>query len=245
MREENAHYMMKHPELGTLVDGFITAVVTQKPTDLIKFGTNYFAALRNGSVAGLGPAPLVVAGPSGVGKGTLIGMLQKKFPDIFGFSVSHTTRLPRPGEEDGIHYNFVTKGEMDTMVKQDQFIEYANVHTAMYGTSKAAVDKVRSSGKICILDIDIQGVQNVKMSNLDCKYIFIEPPSIADLEARLRGRGTESEEKIQVRLANAAKELEYGNKSAGNFDANLVNNVLDQTFDELVNLLKKWYQNLK
>lgn len=110
--------------------------------------------------------------------------------------------------------------------------------------SIAAVESVQSAGKVCILDIDIRGVQNVKKSSLTPYYIFVAPPSQAILEQRLRGRGTEKEEDIQVRLANAAKELEYGMKE-GNFDKVLVNDDLAKTFELLATAVKAWYPHLK
>lgn len=187
--------------------------------------------------------PLVIAGPSGVGKGTIVKMLMEKYPSAFGFSVSHTTRAPRPGEENGVHYNFVKKEEMEAAISRGEFIEHASVHTNFYGTSIEAVEKVKSQGKVCILDIDIQGVQSVKKSSLTAKYLFISPPSMADLESRLRGRGTETEEKIQVRMSNATQEMEFGN-SPGNFDAIVVNNDLDECFAEIVGILGTWFPSL-
>ena len=184
--------------------------------------------------------PIVFAGPSGVGKGTLVKKLMDKFPKSFGFSVSHTTRAPRPGEEDGVHYNFVEKAAMEEEISKGLFIEYAHVHTNIYGTSIAAVEKVKSQGKICILDIDIQGVQSVKKSSLEAKYLFINPPSVEALEERLRGRGTETEEKIQVRLKNAIGELDFG-KGEGNFDASVTNDDLERCFNEIVTIINGWY----
>ena len=189
--------------------------------------------------------PLVICGPSGVGKGTLVKLLMDKFPAAFGFSVSHTTRAPRPGEEDGVHYNFVEKSIMQTAIDNNEFIEYANVHTNIYGTSFAAVDKVKAQGKVCILDIDTQGCQIVKNSNkLECKYLFISPPTEADLEKRLRGRGTETEDKIKVRLDNAVKELEYG-RCEGNFDALLINDDINACFEQLEKTIRGWYPDLQ
>ena len=98
-------------------------------------------------------------------------------------------------------------------------------------------------GKVCLLDIDVQGVENVKKSKLDCKYIFISPPSMENLEQRLRGRNTETEEKIQTRLHNAIKEMEYG-QIDGKFDANIVNNSVEVAFDDLVQKLNGWYPEL-
>jgi guanylate kinase len=130
----------------------------------------------------------VIAGPSGVGKGTLINMLLKKYPNIFGFSVSHTTRSPREGEVEGVSYYFTSKEKMQQEIEQGLFLEHANVHGNFYGTSKIAVKKVQEQEKICILDIDIQGVQQVKASGIQGKYLFISPPSMEELEQRLRGR---------------------------------------------------------
>ena len=93
-------------------------------------------------------SPIVICGPSGVGKGTLVKLLMDKFPSVFGFSVSHTTRSPRPGEEDGVHYNFVEKSVMQAAIDNNEFIEYAHVHTNIYGTSLAAVEKVKAQGKV-------------------------------------------------------------------------------------------------
>mmetsp|Transcript_8406 Transcript_8406/g.11993 ORF Transcript_8406/g.11993 Transcript_8406/m.11993 type:complete len:204 (-) Transcript_8406:110-721(-) len=188
--------------------------------------------------------PVVFAGPSGVGKGTLIEMLMKHFAgNQFGFSVSHTTRKPRVGEKDGIHYNFTTVEQMKSEIDDGKFIEFANVHGNYYGTSFEAVKSVQKEGKICVLDIDVQGVQIVKKSSLTPKYIFISPPSIEALESRLRGRGTEKEEDILKRLQNSKEELDYG-KGEGNFDRNFVNDDLTKTFSQLVTQFKEWYPHL-
>lgn len=187
--------------------------------------------------------PLVFCGPSGAGKGTLIDLLMKEYPDNqFGFSVSHTTRQPRPGEVDGVNYNFCTVDQMKGDIAAEKFVEYAEVHGKYYGTSIAAVETVQSSGKICILDIDVQGVQNVKKSALNPYYIFISPPSQEQLEMRLRGRGTESEEQIQTRLANAEKEMKFG--TSENFDLVLVNDNLKESFQRLSSVIREWYPNL-
>ncbi|CAB9521526.1 Guanylate kinase [Seminavis robusta] len=188
--------------------------------------------------------PVVVCGPSGVGKGTLIDMLMKRFPnEQLGFSVSHTTRPPREGEVDGKHYNFTTVEQIKKDIDAGKFIEYAEVHGKYYGTSIEAVESVQKDGKICILDIDVQGAEKVKKSSLEPIYIFIAPPSQEELEKRLRGRGTETEEAIKTRLGNAAKELEYG-RNAGNFDRIFVNADLKATFEDIASAFKEWYPHL-
>lgn len=189
--------------------------------------------------------PLVVCGPSGVGKGTVIESLRKRFPpDVFGFSVSHTTRQPRPGEIDGQHYTFTTKEKIQTDIEQGLFVENALVHGNYYGTSKTAIQVLQEEGKITILDIDMQGVKSVKESGISARYVFIAPPSREELEDRLRGRGTETDEAIAKRLGNAAKEIEYGEEE-GNFDRVFVNQDVEQTVDEMVEVLSEWFPQLK
>ena len=118
----------------------------------------------------------------------VITRLLKEHPDKFGFSVSHTTRKPRPGEVDGVHYHFTTVEQIQKEIEDGKFIEHANVHGNYYGTSRAAVEKVLHSGKVCVLDIDVQGAEQVKKSSLHAKYLFVSPPSMDELEKRLRGR---------------------------------------------------------
>ncbi|CAO3612772.1 unnamed protein product [Cunninghamella blakesleeana] len=151
----------------------------------------------------------VISGPSGSGKSTLLKRLFAEYPTTFGFSVSHTTRGPRPGEVDGKDYHFVEKSVMESEVAEGKFIESATFSGNMYGTSIKAVQDVVDSGKVCILDIDMQGVKSVKQTDLQPKYIFIQPPSMEILEQRLRGRGTEKEEAILKRLEAAHAELDY------------------------------------
>lgn len=190
------------------------------------------------------PKPVVFCGPSGVGKGTLIEMLMKRFPnDQFGFSVSHTTRKPREGEVDGTHYNFTTVDKIKEEISEGKFVEYAEVHGNYYGTSIAAVESVQKQDRVCILDIDIQGVMKVKKSSLEPLYFFITPPSLEELEKRLRGRGTETEESIKKRLANSKQEMDYGHE-AGNFDRIFVNAGLKECFEELVTVIKENYPEL-
>mmetsp|Transcript_3748 Transcript_3748/g.4263 ORF Transcript_3748/g.4263 Transcript_3748/m.4263 type:complete len:377 (+) Transcript_3748:65-1195(+) len=188
--------------------------------------------------------PLVVCGPSGVGKGTVIDCLRKRFPsNIFGFSISHTTRQPRPGEIHGQHYYFTIIGDMQRAIDQDKFIEHALVHGNYYGTSKEIIEVLQGEDKITILDIDMQGVKSVKRSAVAAKFIFIAPPSMIDLENRLRGRGTETEEAIQKRLGNAVKEMEYGQQD-GEFDRIFINHDVESTVDEMIEILNEWYPQL-
>ncbi|XP_061402673.1 guanylate kinase [Musca vetustissima] len=183
------------------------------------------------TMAKQGPRPVVVCGPSGSGKSTLLNRLFKEFPNTFGFSVSHTTRKPRPGEEDGVHYNFVERDVMEKAIANGEFIESATFSGNMYGTSKEAVRKVQSAGKVCILDIEPQGVEQVKKTDLNPILIFNNPPSIEALEERLRKRNTETEETLKKRLDAAASEIAYG-LTPGNFHK-IINNVdIDEAYEQ-------------
>ncbi|XP_066950240.1 guanylate kinase isoform X1 [Macrobrachium rosenbergii] len=183
------------------------------------------------------PRPLVLCGPSGAGKSTLLKKLLEEFGPHFGFSVSHTTRSSRPGEENGKDYFFVSRDEMQEAIDNGEFIEHAEYSGNLYGTSKKAVDDVSGSGRICILDIDMQGVIQVKDSELHPYYLFIQPPSIEELEQRLRARGTETEESLSKRLETAKKELEYG-AVEGNFDKIIINDSIDEAYEELREFIK-------
>ncbi|KAL9265283.1 Guanylate kinase 2-like protein [Drosera capensis] len=180
--------------------------------------------------------PVVISGPSGVGKGTLISKLMKEFPSMFGFSVSHTTRAPREKEVNGVHYHFTERSVMEKDINEGKFLEYASVHGNLYGTSVEAVEVVADAGKRCILDIDVQGARSVRTSSLEAIFVFVCPPSFEDLEKRLRARGTETEEQIQKRLRNAKVELEQG-RSPGLFDHVLVNDDLEACYKNLKELL--------
>ncbi|XP_057434412.1 guanylate kinase 2-like isoform X2 [Lotus japonicus] len=187
-------------------------------------------------VVGNAEKPVVISGPSGVGKGTLISMLMKEFPSMFGFSVSHTTRAPRGMEKDGVHYHFTEKIVMEKDIKDGKFLEFASVHGNLYGTSVEAVELVSDAGKRCMLDIDVQGARSVRASSLEAVFIFICPPSMEELEKRLRDRGTETEEQVLKRLRNAQTEIEQG-KSSGIFDFILYNDKLEECYESLKKLL--------
>nr|XP_054597202.1 guanylate kinase isoform X3 [Nothobranchius furzeri]XP_054597207.1 guanylate kinase isoform X3 [Nothobranchius furzeri] len=179
-----------------------------------------------------GPRPVVFSGPSGAGKSTLLKKLMKEYENVFGFSVSHTTRKPRPGEENGKDYHFVTREAMQAAINNGEFIENAEFSGNMYGTSKAAVQAVQAKNLICILDIDMQGVKNIKKTDLNPIYISIQPPSMETLEKRLRDRKTESEESLQKRLNAAKVDIEFS-KEPGVFDVIVINDSLEDAYERL------------
>ncbi|XP_067220237.1 guanylate kinase isoform X2 [Chanodichthys erythropterus] len=191
-----------------------------------------------------GPRPVVMSGPSGAGKSTLLKKLLKEFDGVFGFSVSHTTRSPRPGEENGKDYHYVTREVMQAGIANGEFIENAEFSGNMYGTSKAAVQAVQAKNLICILDIDMQGVKNIKRTDLNPIYVSIQAPSMDILEKRLRDRKTESEESLQKRLHAAKVDMEIS-KEPGLFDVVITNDDLDVAYGKLKDALLEEIQKVR
>lgn len=149
---------------------------------------------------------IVISGASGVGKGTVLGIMMEKRKDL-SFSVSATTRPPRPGEIDGVHYYFITREKFENMIAAGEFLEY-DAHAAnYYGTPRAQAEEKQSHGPV-LLDIEPKGAKQVKEKAPDAVLIFIMPPSVQELERRLRGRGDTSEEQIQMRMERATWEME-------------------------------------
>jgi len=194
-------------------------------------GTKGAAAVASASGAGL----VVLCGPSGVGKSTLIARLLQDFPDRFGFSVSSTTRPPRAGEVAGTSYDFLTESQFDSMIADDLFVEWASVGGNRYGTSVQSVQAVSEAGKICLMDLDVQGVE-VLAARSDGAVrpfcVWVAPPSLDALRARLRARGTELPEEVEKRISRATQEIEYS-LSARCFDKILLNDDLEEAYDGL------------
>jgi len=185
------------------------------------------------------PNPLVICGPSGSGKSTILKnvMSQPKYKDMLAFSVSHTTRQPRAGEEHGREYYFSDRETMLADIEAGKFIESAEYSGNLYGTSKESVHKCKSQGKICVLDIDSQGVRSLKkVSNLSPVYVFVKPPSMAALEERLRSRKTETEESLKKRLDAAREEIAFGEEE-GAFDALIINDDLEAAVKQLTTII--------
>lgn len=176
----------------------------------------------------------VLTGPSGVGKGTVLSAFFDKYgKDGFFFSVSATTRAPREGEQEGVNYYYKTHEEFQRMVDNNEFLEHATFCENRYGTPAAPVDKELENGKNVILEIEVEGGLNVMKIRPDATFIFVAPPSYEELERRIRGRNTETEEVIAQRLQKARWEL----SKMGEYDYIVVNREVDRACDELKTLV--------
>ena len=176
---------------------------------------------------------VVLAGPTAVGKGTVAGDIRERHPEVW-ISVSATTRPPRPGEEDGIHYWFVSEEEFTRLVEAGEMLEWAVVHqAARYGTPRQAVETMLEQGRPALLEIDLQGARQVRDSMPEALFVFLKPPSWEELVRRLTGRGTESAEEQARRLETALEEL----AAEEEFDVTIVNHEVHAAAEELVALM--------
>ncbi len=177
---------------------------------------------------------VVLAGPTAVGKGTVAAYVREHFPEVW-LSVSATTRPPRPGETEGVHYHFVDDPEFERMRAAGEFLEWAVVHgRAKYGTPRAPVEQALAEGRMPLLEIDLQGARQVRETMPEARFVFLAPPSWEELVRRLTGRGTEGETERERRLATARVEL----AAQREFDETVVNDDVRRAADELVSLMK-------
>jgi guanylate kinase len=176
---------------------------------------------------------VVLAGPTAVGKGSVAAAVRERHPDVW-ISVSATTRSPRPGEQEGVHYFFVSDDDFDGMVERGELLEWAVVHqSARYGTPRGPVEAALAAGRLALLEIDLQGARQVRSTMPDALFVFLKPPSWDELVRRLVGRGTETEAERTRRLETALEEL----AAEREFDVTVVNHEIHSAADELVALM--------
>ncbi len=177
---------------------------------------------------------VIVSGPSGVGKGTVLKYVFEKYDNIV-YSVSNTTRKPRDGEIDGVHYNFITTEQFEQNIKEGKMLEYAKYCGNYYGTSLDYVESMTSQGKDVILEIEVQGALQIIEKIPEAVSIFILPPSLDELHARLTGRGTETQEVIDNRIEQAHFELSFADK----YQYKVINAKVETAGDEIIDILNK------
>ncbi|MBR0483511.1 MAG: guanylate kinase [Oscillospiraceae bacterium] len=174
----------------------------------------------------------VVSAPAGCGKGTILGQILKD--EKYYYSVSATTRNPRPGEQDGVNYRFLGKAEFEKLISENAFLEHAQYCDNYYGTLKAPIEENLAKGKHVILEIEVQGAMQIRQLRPDAKFIFIAPPSFETLRQRLEHRGTEPPEVIEKRVNAAKKELEM----KSNYDYCIINDVLDDAVADFKSVVR-------
>tara|TARA_Y100001968_G_scaffold333092_1_gene394071 strand:+ start:3359 stop:3922 length:564 start_codon:yes stop_codon:yes gene_type:complete len=177
---------------------------------------------------------ILITGPSGVGKGSLVNKLLERNKDIW-LSVSATTRKPREGEVNGEHYFFLERNEFNELIANNGFLEWAEFAGNLYGSPSHQIQKELENGKLVLMEIELQGARQVRKSCPEAFQVFISPPSFVELEKRIRGRGTELEEDIQKRLKRASEEL----KAINEFDAVIINDSLNEALLVLERLIRK------
>lgn len=176
---------------------------------------------------------ILISGPSGTGKGTVCDLLRQKHPEI-SYSISATTRQPRPGEQDGVNYYFYTKEKFREMIDQGQLLEWAEVYGNFYGTPKQKVLDRLDAGEDILLEIDTQGALNVMKAMPEGLFIFLLPPSLEELDARLKGRGTETEESLHRRLGAAVDEIKLATK----YRYVVVNDKVEDAEETIANIIE-------
>jgi guanylate kinase len=187
---------------------------------------------RDGGAGGRRGRLIVLAGPSGVGKGAIVARLLAALPDL-ELSISATTRRPRPREDEGRHYYFVDRADFDRMIAAGGFLEWADIFGERYGTPREPVERALAEGRDVLVEIDVQGARQVKAANPGAYMVFIKPPSLAELERRLRTRATETDQQVRRRLAKASDELD----AEPEFDVTVVNDDLEQAAHEVIRIV--------
>jgi len=175
---------------------------------------------------------VVISGPSGVGKTSIVKRLLERLPWLV-LSVSATTRPPRPGERDGVDYHFISEKEFRRLIERGEMLEWAEVFGHLYGTPRSELEKAEKTGRVLLLDIEVDGVEQLRRQGIEGLYIQIVPPSMEELENRLRRRATESEQQLRERLKRAKKELAKSHL----FDVQVVNDTLEEAVEEVVALV--------
>ena len=176
--------------------------------------------------------PIVISGPSGCGKDTVVTELRKMDSSV-ALAISATTRTPRGNEQDGVDYYFLEKDEFEEKIENDEFIEFVQYNGNYYGTLKSEVSRLAQEGKKCVLVIEVKGAANIIAKYPDCLSVFLMPPSVDELENRLRGRGTESEESIAGRLKIARDEMERRSQ----YKFVVVNDVLEDAVKQIYDII--------
>lgn len=241
---KNLHhsYLASHPEIEQLLNDFTAEVLMHKPIDVIGFAKDYFAKFNPSPIR---TKPLAVVGPSGTGKTTIITCLIQVYEGAFELSISCTTRPKLPEEQEGVDYFFITKEEFERKIQENDFIEYGEVNGQMYGTSAHTLRDIADRGKICLMDIDIQGAIRVYDSGLEFNRVFILPKNMKQLEQRMRKRGEIEENAVRSLLRQAQNDIEMARANPNLFTDVVTNDNFEVAMGELDHFILRYYEFLK
>lgn len=243
---EYNNYVKEHPEIKQLLSDYMSSLLMEKPNNVINFTKEYFSYYNksNNKINNMDNLikPLIISGPSGCGKGTIIKYLLEKY-NCMRLSVSHTTRKMREGETNGKEYNFITEPEFKELINKNEFIEYVTYNNNYYGTHISELTKSSKENKIVILDIELKGLVKIFKSGISCNYIYMYPPSIDALRERLIKRGTEDIEMIEKRINISKRELEEV-KDLTFIDHKLENNDLETFKKDIETVVTALYPEL-
>ena len=237
--DSHGSYIVEHPEMREILNDFMSSLLLNKPDDVYLFAKEYFHPYNKTPVKN---KPIIVCGPFGVGKKTLRTKVIKEYGDLFGYSISYTTRKKKP-EEDDDSYHFITKEQFEKMEKENKFSETTEGWGNRYGTSREELKKIEDEGKIPYIEVDFNGANGLK--SIAANFVFLYPPSIEELRRRIANRTEDTEELFKKRLELAIKEIEMAN-NAVLFTNRITNDALDKAEQQICTLIEALYfQELK
>ena len=242
VKKEHVAYISKHPEIRQLLNDFTSTLLLEKPEDVYTYCQDYFSFF-NTDKEPIKNKPLVISGPEGVGKSSLADLLVKHFPNAFVRSIRRTTRKPNPGEKSGEKYVFLTPEEFTSEVTKHSFIEHSEKNGIKSGTDKGFVKKVTEESKVCVIEVDIKGAENIRKSGTDSNYIWIDPPTLGALKERIQAKTKESEEVINEKAKQAEVEMKLAKRS-DLYEKFILNSELEDTFKRLIVTLNDLYPEL-
>ena len=231
-------YIQEHPELNEVLTDYISSILLHKPEDTYLFTREYFTKFNPEPIAN---KPLIISGPSSVGKTSMIAKLMEAFPGVVGHATSVTTKAVSDEDQ---RYKQVSEAEFAQMEENGDLMEASDVHGNRYGVLKRSFMEIVEQNKICVLDIDVQGAEKLFMSELDCNIFFIMPPDMKSLENRMRGEGIVEEEALRKRLRSSQAEIEFAKEKRIIFKEFITNDVLDTSFEEFLRIFFRYYEHL-
>ena len=240
VKKEHTTYISKHPEVRQLLNDFLSTLLLEKPEDVYSFSQEYFSFFNTNKEAAQ-QKPLVLSGPSAVGKETLISMLLKHFPETFELNKTYTSK-ELVDEKDKENYAFLSAEDFTSEITKHNFLEYSEINGHLYGTHKGFIKEVMEKGKICLIKVDIRGAERIHKSSADCVHVWVDPPSLDSLKERMALRQKEGEN-LEEKVEKAENETKEAKRSSF-YNKYVVNKDLQACFTGLVECLRDLYPDV-